>query len=106
MTVPRDASGGGRRSLGRQMLLRALNRHRQAEIARKCGCSQSQISRLAAGAETDSYSLRRALERYFGIPAGAWDEPASDAPTPLPALEPAESNPVPAAASNTKRDAA
>jgi len=67
-----DAAGGVR-SEGRRLLLRALVRSSQGEIARRCGVSQSCISRLATGAATDSFKLRRALEQQFGIPAMAWD---------------------------------
>lgn len=62
------------RSLGRQLLLQALQRHTQAEIARWCRVSPSTISRLASGRPSDSFKLRKRLERY-GISIDSWEHP-------------------------------
>lgn len=68
-------SAGGLRSLGRKLLLRAVETSSVSAIATRVGCSHTTISRLASGrATTDSYALRLGLARVYGIPLGAWDE--------------------------------
>lgn len=76
MTVSHDARGR-RLSEGRRLLLLALQRMTHRDLARRCRCSRSAITRLAGGEPTDSYRLRRALETVAGIPMRAWDEPAT-----------------------------
>ena len=84
MTLRRDAAGGVC-SLGRAMLNAQLEHMTQKEVARAVSrftrkrVSQSTISKLATGRlVTDSYELRRALERQAGIPIDAWDQAADD----------------------------
>lgn len=68
-----DASGGVK-SLGRRLLQQAIQASSIATIASLCKCHPSTISRLASGKQTsDSYSLRLALERSFGVPMGSWE---------------------------------
>ena len=64
------------------MLLEALaSGSTQHELARRCRVDRGQIKRLVGGVPakngtpTDSYELRRALERYLAIPLDAWDVP-------------------------------
>ncbi len=68
-------SAGGRRNLGRQLLRRVVVELSATGVAARCGCSHSTISRLASGKlVSDSYSLRRSLEKVFAIPMSSWDE--------------------------------
>lgn len=74
--LPVDAEGRVR-SRGRQLLVRALGSGAwtHASLGNRCGVSRAAIGRLARGVPSDSYALRRALERTVGIPADAWDRP-------------------------------
>lgn len=69
-------SSNGVRSLGRTLLRQALEVSSVVIIATRVGCHHSTISRLANGTYiSDSYRLRLALERAFGIPVGSWERP-------------------------------
>ncbi len=66
---------GGVKSLGRRRLLRLLQTETATALAERCGCSRSEISRLAAGKVKDPrYGLRKALA-VAGIDLDAWDQP-------------------------------
>lgn len=74
--LPVDREGRVR-SRGRQLLVRALagGAWTYATLGEQCGVSREAIGRLARGVPSDSYALRRALERTVGIPADSWDRP-------------------------------
>lgn len=81
MKLPLDAAGGIR-SLGRQLLLAALERTTQRELARnlsrRCGRKiyQRHISDISTGKIiSDSYRLRMALWGACGIHPDAWEQP-------------------------------
>lgn len=44
-------------------------------LARRALCDESTVARYVTGARVPCASLRAALERRLGIPAGAWDAP-------------------------------
>lgn len=46
-------------------------------VARRARCDESAIRRYAREIRSPLPELRARLEEVFGIPAGAWDEPAA-----------------------------
>lgn len=73
-SLPLD-SNNNVKSLGRALLNNLLKDQTASALAKRCGCSHSAISRLAAGKTKDpAYQLRKALGA-LGIDPDAWDQP-------------------------------
>jgi len=60
-------------------ITRILRGYLQAEIAGRCGVSQSYFSRLEVGRERPSLALRRKLSRVLGLPAAVLFPPEDGA---------------------------
>ena len=70
---------------GRRQLLQILATTTRAEVARRLGYCRSIVGHWAAGEKTPGYWARRALERLYGIPMDAWDQPVVAQPCDAPA---------------------
>lgn len=70
------------------------------ETARKLGCSTRQVSRWRSSQQLPDERSRQTLERVYGIPRAAWDQPVAHIPTApsSPAVAPLPPEPLAAAA--------
>lgn len=66
----------------RGAMLLIATRIGDAKIAERCGCSKAAVGHWKSGARKPSADLRVMLERFFGVPRSAWDEPATHADVP------------------------
>jgi transcriptional regulator with XRE-family HTH domain len=76
-------------SKGQRALCEKLRTLQARELARRVGCSESTLSKLASGAcrGPTGYKLRAGLARELGIPLGDWDE-IDEPATNFPAVKP------------------
>lgn len=67
-------------SEGRRRLAELGRRHSAAALAEKAGVSETSLTRAMKGEVQARGPMRIALERFWSIPRGLWDDPPAKAP--------------------------